>query len=60
MPKIHLRQPGFTYSAFGLFTAIKEKIQKSKEIEDSRYTASRFKNKIPGKSDNTWSRTKLC
>ena len=44
MPKIHLRQPGFTYSAFGLFTAIKERIQKSKEIGDSRYTASRFKN----------------
>ena len=28
MPKIHLRQPGFTYSACGSFTKNKERIQK--------------------------------
>ena len=28
MPKLHLRQPGFTYSACGLFTKHREKIQK--------------------------------
>ena len=34
MPKMHLRQPGFTYSASGPFTKSKEKIQKFKETQD--------------------------
>ena len=37
MPKMHLRQPGFTYSACRPFTKNKEKIQKFKETGDSRY-----------------------
>ena len=37
MPEMHLRQPGFTYRACGTFTKNKEKIQKFKEIQDSRY-----------------------
>ena len=37
MPEIDLRQPGFTYSTFGLFTKNKERIQKFKETGDSRY-----------------------
>ena len=37
MPEIHLRQPEFTYSACGPFTKNKERIQKFKETEDSRY-----------------------
>ena len=28
MPEIHLKQPGFTYSAFGPFTKSKERIEK--------------------------------
>ena len=40
MPEIHLRQPGFTYSACGPFTKTKEWIQKFKEREDSRYIYS--------------------
>ena len=28
MPKIHLKQPGFTYSTFGTFTKNKERIEK--------------------------------
>ena len=28
MPEIHLKQPGFTYSAYGLFTKNKERIEK--------------------------------
>ena len=28
MPKMHLKQPGFTYSAFSPFTINKEKTQK--------------------------------
>ena len=30
MPEMHLKQPGFTYSACGLFTKNKERIQKFK------------------------------
>ena len=37
MPKIHLRQPRFTYSVCGPFTKNKERIQKFKETADSRY-----------------------
>ena len=31
MPEMHLKQPGFTYSACGPFTRNKERIQKFKE-----------------------------
>ena len=37
MSKMHLRQLGFTYSACGLFTKSKGRIQKFKERGDSRY-----------------------
>ena len=37
MPEMHLRQPGFTYSACGPFTKNKERIQKFRETGDSRY-----------------------
>ena len=37
MPKMHLKQPGFTYSAFGPFTKSKERIQKFKETGDTKY-----------------------
>ena len=37
MPEMHLRQPGFTYSAYRPFTKNKERIQKFKETGDSRY-----------------------
>ena len=37
MPKMHLKQPGFTYSACGPLTKNKERIQKFKETGDSRY-----------------------
>ena len=35
MPEMHLRQPGFTYSACGPFTKNKERIQKFKETRHS-------------------------
>ena len=35
MPQMHLKQPGFTYSAYGPFTKNKEKIKKIKR--DRRY-----------------------
>ena len=37
MPEMHLRQPGFTYSACGPLTKIKERIQRFKQTGDSIY-----------------------
>ena len=37
MPEMHLRQPGFTYSACGPFNKNKERIQGFKEIGDTSY-----------------------
>ena len=37
MPKMHLRQPGFTYSVGEPFTKNKERILKFKETGDSRF-----------------------
>ena len=37
VPETDLKQPGFTYSACGLFTKNKERIQKIKEPRDTRY-----------------------
>ena len=37
LPKMHLRQPQFTYSACGPFAKSKERIQKSKEAGDTKY-----------------------
>ena len=43
MPEMHLKQPGFTYSAYGRFTKNKEKIQKFKETGDARHI---YRNKL--------------
>ena len=37
MSDMHLRQPGFTYTACGPFTKNKERIQKVRETGDSQY-----------------------
>ena len=37
MPELHLKQPGFTYSACGPFTKSKKRIQKFKEAGDAKY-----------------------
>ena len=37
MPEMHLKQPGFTYSACGPFTKNKERTQKFKETGDTKY-----------------------
>ena len=37
MPEMHLKQPGFTYSAFESFTKNKERIQKFKQTGDTSY-----------------------
>ena len=43
MPKMHLKQPGFTYSACGPFTKNKDRIKKLKETGDLRYI---YKNEL--------------
>ena len=43
MPEMHLKQPGFTYSACGPFTENKERIQKFKETGDRSYI---YKNEL--------------
>ena len=43
MPEVHLKQPGFTYSACGPFTKNKGRIQKFKETGDTRYI---YKNEL--------------
>ena len=42
-PEMHLRQPQFTYSACGLFTKHKQRIQKFKETGDTNYI---YKNQL--------------
>ena len=37
MPEMQLRQPWFTYSAYGPFTKNKERIQNFKDTGDTRY-----------------------
>ena len=43
MPEMHLKQPGFTHSAYGPFTKNKERIQKLKETGDTSYI---YKNEL--------------
>ena len=45
MPEMHLKQPGFTYSACVPFTKNKERIQKFKETGDRNYTYQNELNK---------------
>ena len=37
MPEMHLRQPGFTYSASGPFTSYKQRIKKFMQTGDTNY-----------------------
>ena len=43
LPELHLKQPGFTYSACGPFTKNEERIQKFKE---TGYTSYIYKNEL--------------
>ena len=43
--KLHLKQPGLTYSAYGPFTENKKMIKKIKETSDSRYTYQKEQDK---------------
>ena len=37
MPEMHLKQPGFTYSACGAFTKNKERLQKLMQTGNTNY-----------------------
>ena len=41
MPKMHLRQSGFTYSASGPFTKNQERIDFKKKTRDLRYISQK-------------------
>ena len=43
IPEMHLKQPGFTYSACGPFAKNKERVQKSRETGDTSYI---YKNEL--------------
>ena len=43
MPEMHLKQPGFIYSAFGPFTKNKQRIQRFMETENTKYV---YKNEL--------------
>ena len=54
IPEMHLRQPGFTYGACGPFTKNKKRIQKFKEIKDSRYIYQNELDKVSFQHDMTY------
>ena len=41
MPELHLKQPGFTYSACGTFTKHRERIQKFRETGNFKHLYSK-------------------
>ena len=43
MPEMHIKQPGFTHNTCGPFTKNKDRIQKSKEREETSYI---YKNEL--------------
>ena len=43
MPEMHLKQPGFTYSACGLFTRNKQRMQNFMQTGDTNYI---YKNEL--------------
>ena len=54
MPEMHLKQPGFTYSACGPFTKNKERIQKFKETVDTNYICKNELDKACFQHDMTY------
>ena len=54
MSKMHLKQPGFTYSACGRFTKNKERIQKFKETGHKSYIYKNELDKLCFQHDMTY------
>ena len=58
MPEMHLRQPGFTYSACGQFTKNKQRIQKFMQTGDTNYIYKNELDKASFQHDMAYSKYK--
>ena len=58
MPEMHLKQPGFTYSAYDQFTKNKERIQKFIQTGDTDYIYENDVDKVCFQHDMAYSRCK--
>ena len=58
MPELHLKQPGFTYSACGPFTKSKEKVQKFMQTGDANYIYKNDRDKACFHHDMAYGRYK--
>ena len=58
MPEMHLKQPGFTYSACGLFTKNKERIKKFMETGNTFFIYKNELNKACFQHDMAYGKTK--
>ena len=61
MPEIHLKQPGFTYSAFGPFTKNKERIEKFMPTGDTNFIDKNELDQACFQHDNgLWQNKRFC
>ena len=58
MPEMHLKQPGFTYSACGLFTKNKERIEKFIQTGNTNFTYKNELDKACFQLDMAYGKTK--
>ena len=58
MPEMHLKQPGFTYSACGPFTKNKERIEKFIQTGDTNFICKNELNKACFQRDMAYGKTK--
>ena len=58
MPKMHLKQAGFTYNACGPFTKIKERIEKFMQAGNTNYIYKNDLDKACFQHDRTYGRYK--
>ena len=58
MPEMHLKQPGFTYSAFGPFTKNKEKIEKFMQTGNTDFIYKNELNKACFQHDMAYGKPK--
>ena len=58
MPEIHLKQPGFTYSAYGLFTKNKERIEKFMQTGNTDFIYRNELDRACFQHDVTYGKTK--
>ena len=58
MPEMHLRQPGFTYSACGSLTRNKQRIQKFMQTGDTNYIYKNELNKACFQHDMAYAKYK--